>query len=97
MQALAVAESWPRLVAAKRSVEFAVTADANPQVNLRVLNYFAQRDLVPVLYRARRLRDRLEIRVVVDDMDEHVAAVVAEKIRQQFAVVAVEFEVVVGG
>lgn len=93
----AAPNAGPHLAYVSRSAHFEIIAGVDPHVALRMLNYFAQRDLVPSMFRVRRTRGVLDIRVVVPGLAEHDASVIAEKMRTQFAVSAVTLEMVVGG
>ncbi len=94
--AAAPAVSGPHLAYVSRSAHFDIITNVDPHISLRMLNYFAQRDIVPSVFRSRRVREKLEIRVVVPGLTEHDASVIAEKMRGQFAVAAVTLEMVVG-
>lgn len=96
LAAAAPAVSGPHLAFVSRSAHFEIIANVDPHISLRMLNYFAQRDLVPSVFRSRRVREKLEMRVVVPGLSEHDASVIADKMRGQFAVAAVTLEMVVG-
>ncbi len=93
----AAPNAGPHLAYVSRSAHFEIIADVDPHVALRMLNYFAQRDLVPSMFRSRRVREKLEMRIVVPGLAEHDASVIAEKMRGQFTVSAVTLEMVIGG
>jgi len=71
---------------------YAVRASADPHVVLRLLNFFAQRDLVPDAVRVRRLGDEIGVVIEQPGVSEHTATVIAEKMRSLVAVSSVELE-----
>lgn len=71
----------PATVAARRSC-FQVTTLDGPQVLLKLLGLFAARDLTPAVVRSVQERGRLQVEIMLDGMDEHMAEVVANKITQ---------------
>lgn len=69
----------PVTVTARRSC-FQVTALDEPQILLKLLGLFAARDLTPAVVRSVREQDRLQIEIMQDGMDDHMADIVAAKI-----------------
>ena len=55
LAAAAPAVSGPHLAFVSRSAHFEIIANVDPHISLRTLNYFAQRDLVPSMFRSRRM------------------------------------------
>lgn len=68
-------------VAARRSC-FQVTTVDSPQILLKLLGLFAARDLTPAVVRSVQERGRLQVEIMLDGMDEHMADIVAAKISQ---------------
>ena len=67
-----------------------VTAERCPQVLLRLLNLFAQQDLVIDHVAASTSRRSLRATICVSNCDEHRLAIIAEKMRQLVMVRTVE-------
>lgn len=68
---MTVASSW----------RFVIIAAACPQLPLRLLGLFAQRDLIPRDVAIRCAGDTLDIVVIQDALDPHHAEVIAAKMR----------------
>jgi hypothetical protein len=66
--------------AAARNV-FVVEGLASAQLPLRLLNYFAQQDLLPEAVDLRRSPLGIAMRIVDASLDEHRAAIVLAKMR----------------
>lgn len=67
--------------AAERKASFAVRGAADPQLLPRLLNFFAQRWLVPNQVRAIRSGDRMAVRIDVLGLGDGDAEIVAERLR----------------
>jgi acetolactate synthase regulatory subunit len=70
------------------SWRFEVEAMVDPQSLLRVLGYFAQRSVVPDALEMRVGNARMTIRLIVNDLPEAQAMIIAAKLEQ---IVLVEF------
>lgn len=71
---------------------YKVHATADPGIVVRLLNFFAQRDLVPGAVQVRRYADGLTIKVEQPEITEHAATIIAEKMRSLVTVNSVELE-----
>jgi hypothetical protein len=71
---------------------YKVYAAADPGVVVRLLNFFAQLDMVPGAVQVRRYADELTVKVEQPGITEHAADVIAEKMRSLVTVNSVELE-----
>jgi hypothetical protein len=69
---------------------FQIVARADPQVTLRVLNYFAQQALLPSRVQMRVVDGLLKMTLRICLGSEHSAEIIAEKMRQNFLVDSVK-------
>lgn len=60
---------------------FSIVTDRSPQMILRVIGLFAQRDLIPETIRTNRHRGTISLIVEQDDLHDRQAVLIAEKIR----------------
>ncbi len=60
---------------------FVIEGLASAQLPLRLLNYFAQQDLLPETVDLRRSARGIAMRIVDDTLDDHRAAIVLAKMR----------------
>lgn len=60
-------------------MRFDIVSRSDPQALIRLLNHFAQRDLLPGHVAATEADGRLTIRIDHPDMDEKQARIIAEK------------------
>ncbi|WP_263143877.1 hypothetical protein, partial [Pseudomonas sp. RIT-PI-AD] len=60
---------------------FAIEAEAEPEILCRLLGLFALHRVLPLDLQVRRQADRLQVRLLQDDLSRHRAEVIAEKIR----------------
>jgi acetolactate synthase regulatory subunit len=74
----------------KMRIWFRIRAHAEPQTLLRVLNFFAQRDFLPLEIHSVQQESWLSIDVTVVDMPFDVAEIIANKPRQTVLVTSVE-------
>jgi hypothetical protein len=74
----------------KLLIWFRIRAHAEPQTLPRVLNFFAQRDLLPLEIHSVLQGSWLAITVTVANMPFEVAEIIAEKLRQTVLVTSVE-------
>jgi acetolactate synthase regulatory subunit len=68
---------------------FDIVARADPQVLLRLLNYFAQRGLLPSRVRATQADGLVMVHVEQSDLDEEQACIIVEKMRTSVLVEAI--------
>lgn len=80
----------PRL--AEITADFTVRAAACPHVVNRLLNFFAQQDMIPAAVRSVHRGDEITLFVRQRDIAEHRAEVIAEKMRSLVTVGSVELE-----
>jgi hypothetical protein len=71
-------------------IMFRIRAHAEPQTLLRVLNFFAQRDLLPLETHSVQQKSWLAINISVVGMPFEIAEIIAEKLRQTVLVTSVE-------
>ena len=88
IKAVTLAEG-PQLRREKPAV-FRVMASADAQVLPRLLNLFAQRDILPTELRALVTGDRLQVSFRVGGLEAAHADLIAEKMRQNVSVTHVE-------
>jgi hypothetical protein len=69
---------------------FTIAAEPDPQVPLRLLNYFAQRDCLPVSATMSQAHGTLLLQVLVDGFDEATANLIAMKMGSMVLVRRVE-------
>lgn len=60
-------------------MRFDIVTRTDPQALIRLLNHFAQRDLLPGHVTATQADGRLAICIIQPDMDEKQARIIAEK------------------
>jgi hypothetical protein len=70
--------------------EYRIRATANPQTLSRIINFFAQRDLLPTSVRCDTRADALDVFIVASDLDPAHAQIIAEKMRSMVLVEEVE-------
>ncbi|WP_404485806.1 hypothetical protein [Pseudomonas sp. HT11] len=69
---------------------YQITAEAEPDLLCRVLNYFALQFLTPQQVNVRRDDDLLNIDIVMNGLSWHRAQVIGEKIRNLISVCSLE-------
>jgi hypothetical protein len=69
---------------------FHILADPDPQVPLRLLNYFAQRDCLPMSFSMTQANGALVMQILIRGIDEVTANLVAVKMRSTVLVRNVE-------
>src|SRR3712207_5592243 len=74
------------------TADFTVRAVACPHVVNRLLNFFAQQDMIPAAVRVVRRGDEISLFVRQREIAEQRAAVIAEKMRSLVMVGSVELE-----
>lgn len=72
---------------------FRIEAIADPQSLPRVAGLFAQRSITPASLSARLDGDTMHLEATVADLDHRQAAIIAAKLGEAVAVVAVELDV----
>ena len=88
--ALRPAALFPRMQ--EVTADFTVRANACPHVVNRLLNFFAQQDMIPAAIRSVRRGDEITLFVRQREIAEHRAEVIAEKMRGLVMVGSVELE-----
>lgn len=73
-------------------MRYAVRCAPSAQLLLRVLDHFAQRDVLPRSVSATGAEDHLMIVIKVDEFGEPTAAIVAEKLRALVGVSEVDLQ-----
>ena len=73
-------------------MRFDIVTRSDPQALIRLLNHFAQRDLLPGHVTATEADGRLNICIDQPDMDEKQARIIAEKMGSSVLVEAVRLQ-----
>lgn len=73
-------------------MRFDIVSRSDPQALIRLLNHFAQRDLLPGHVTATEADGRLNIRIDQPDMDEKQARIIAEKMGSSVLVETVRLQ-----
>lgn len=69
---------------------FVIRAATSPHTLLRLVNHFAQRDLIPSAVTSQTEADWMMVIIIQSGLSAHVAAIIAEKIRSSVMVDSVE-------
>lgn len=72
--------------------EYRLRTEASAQVLMRVINFFAQRDVLPSFVSTTTVGEELVIVVKVSGLADQATAIIAEKMRSSPMVLAVDFQ-----